>query len=128
MVVTENELDVWIRGNSREAQGVTVEAIWRLVAASSPNPIDRRFPLGDSVGQHGPDGELEVEVAYEPFVPAGRSFWEIGTGINAGDKATSDYTDLTGATPRQFGTTPRSSLSRHSPATATGNTLGRRTQ
>jgi hypothetical protein len=99
VVLTENELDVWVRGNSSVAQGTIVETIWRLIAASSPNPIDRRFPLGDSVGQHGPDGELDVEVAYEPFVPLGRSFWEIGTGVDAGRKATSDFRDLTTATP-----------------------------
>jgi hypothetical protein len=52
-IVTENQLDEWVRRNSREAQGL----------------------------------------------PEGRSFWEIGTGINAGSKATFDYGDLTTATP-----------------------------
>ena len=92
MNITENQLDEWVRGNANDAQGVIVELVWRLVAASSPQPKERRFPLGDSIGQPGPDGLLDVGLPFEPFVPEGRSFWEIGTGLKAADKATSDYT------------------------------------
>lgn len=100
MLVTENQLDEWVRGNARDAQGVVVELVWRLVAAASPRPKERRFPLGDSIGQPGPDGVLNVDFAFDPFVPEGRSFWEIATGVNAGAKATSDYSDLVADTPR----------------------------
>lgn len=99
MFFTENQLDEWVRGNSREAQGIVVELVWRLVAASSPTPRERRFPLGDSIGQPGPDGTLMVDYPFEPFVPEGRSFWEVGTNLNAGSKATDDYRELTKATP-----------------------------
>ncbi|MHB9022208.1 MAG: hypothetical protein ACYC3A_10325 [Halothiobacillus sp.] len=99
MIITENQLDEWVRGNARDAQGVIVELVWRLVAASSPRPKERRFPLGDSIGQHGPDGLLDVDLGFDPFVPEGRSFWEIGTGLKAGDKATSDYSGLVLAIP-----------------------------
>lgn len=102
MIVTENQLDEWVRGNARDAQGVIVELVWRLVAASSPRPKERRFPLGDSIGQHGPDGLLDAELAFDPFVPEGRSFWEIGTGLKAGDKATSDYNGLVSAVPESI--------------------------
>jgi len=98
-VITENQLDEWVRGNARNAQSLIVELVYRLVAASSPNPKERRFPLGDSIGQPGPDGVLNTDFGFDPFVPEGRSFWEIGTGIDAGKKATSDYQDLTDATP-----------------------------
>jgi hypothetical protein len=93
-IVTENQLDEWVRGNAREAQGLIVELVWRLVAASSPKPNERRFPLGDSIGQPGPDGVLHTDFSFDPFVPEGRSFWEIGTGIDAGSKATSAYRGL----------------------------------
>ncbi len=93
-IITERQLDIWVRGNAQIAQGVIVELIWRLVAAASPNPKERRFPLGDSIGQHGPDGILNTEFGYEPFVPEGQSYWEIGTGLRASDKATSDYKGL----------------------------------
>jgi hypothetical protein len=99
MWVTENQLDQWVRGNARDAQGLIVELVWRLVAASSPNPRERRFPLGDSIGQHGPDGILDVDLGFDPFVPEGRSFWEIGTGSNAAVKATNDYKDLVTSIP-----------------------------
>jgi hypothetical protein len=99
-LVTENNLDEWVRGHAEDAQGVVVELIARLVAASCPKPRERRFPLGDSIGQHGPDGILVVDLSVEPFVPEGRSIWEIGTGLKAGDKATSDYNDRTADVPK----------------------------
>ncbi|WP_207003646.1 hypothetical protein [Trinickia mobilis] len=98
-LITENLLDDWVRGHAVEAQGIIVELVWRLVAASSPQPRNRRFPLGDSIGQSGPDGELQTIFACEPFVPEGRSYWEIGTNLDAGDKATSDYRERTEAVP-----------------------------
>lgn len=100
-MITENQLDGWVRANSRDAQGVVVELVYRLVAASCPRPKRRRFPLGDSIGQPGPDGELDTEIDFNPFVPKGVSYWEIGTGVNAGEKATSDYKDLTKGTPEE---------------------------
>jgi hypothetical protein len=99
MLITENQLDEWARTNARDAQGVIVELVSRLVAASCPKPRDRRFPLGDSIGQHGPDGVLDVELSFQSFVPEGRSYWEIGTGLKASDKATKDYKELTKVVP-----------------------------
>jgi len=101
-LVTENRLDEWVRGNSRDAQGVIVELVWRLVAASCPKPRERHFHLADSIGQHGPDGVLEVDLSFEPFVPEGRSYWQIGTGLKARDKATQDYNGLTKAIPKEI--------------------------
>ncbi|MBN1235998.1 MAG: hypothetical protein JW999_08110 [Methanotrichaceae archaeon] len=98
-MIDENQLDEWVRGHARDAQGLIVELIYRLVAASSPEPKRRRFPLGDSIGQSGPDGILDTDFGFPPFVPEGISYWEIGTGVNAGNKATSDYSDLTDRTP-----------------------------
>jgi len=101
-LLTENQLDEWVRRNAQDAQRVIVELVWRLVAASSPNPKERRFPLGDSVGQPGPDGVLDVaDFPFDPFVPPGRSFWEIGTGLDARKKASEDYRDLTAKIPRE---------------------------
>lgn len=100
-IVTENQLDEWVRGNAQAAQGRIVELVWRLVAASAPKPKERRFPLGDSIGQAGPDGVLDTDFGFDPFVPQGKSMWEVGTGIDAGDKATRDYRDTTKATPQE---------------------------
>ncbi len=98
-IINENQLDNWVRGNAAMAQRVVVETVWRLVAASVPHPKDRRFPLGDSIGQHGPDGFLDTELPREPYVPEGVSYWEIGSGLNAARKATDDYRELTAALP-----------------------------
>lgn len=98
-IVTENQLDNWVRGNARKAQGLIVELVWRLVCVSCPKPTHRRFPLGDSIGQHGADGELDTAVAFNPFVPEGKSHWEVGTSENARKKAEIDYTDATKAVP-----------------------------
>lgn len=94
MLLTENQLDEWVRGNSRDAQAVIVELVKRLVSAAVPNPKERRFPLGDSMGQHGPDGILNVDLPFNPFIPEGRSFWEIGTSLDVQHKATDDYKNL----------------------------------
>ncbi|MDH7513648.1 MAG: hypothetical protein QHH14_11950 [Clostridiales bacterium] len=99
ILINENQLDEWVRANARDAQGVIVELVWRLVAASCPNPRERRFPLADSIGQHGPDGVLDTFFDFEPFVPKGRSLWEIGTSLGAANKATSDYNKLTEMVP-----------------------------
>jgi hypothetical protein len=99
MIITENQLDEWVRRNSSKAQGEIVELVFRLVAASSPKPIERRFPLGDSIGQPGPDGILNTEYGYNPFVPLGKSYWEIGSGEKANKKATNDYKIRTSETP-----------------------------
>lgn len=98
-IVTENQLDNWVRGNARRAQGLIVELLWRLICVSCPKPTHRRFPLGDSIGQHGADGELDTAVAFNPFVPEGKSYWEVGTSENARKKAEKDYTDATKAVP-----------------------------
>jgi len=47
-LLTENQLDEWVRSHARDAQGVIVGLVYRLVAAASPRPKERRFPLGDS--------------------------------------------------------------------------------
>jgi hypothetical protein len=86
--------------NSQIAQGIIVDLILHLVSASSPKPNDRRFPRRDSIGQHGPDGFLDTDRGYPPFVPVGKSYWEIGTGNDANVKATKDYKSLSKSIPQ----------------------------
>ena len=100
-IVNESQLDAWVRGNAAVAQEKIVELVWRLVCVSCPKAIHRRFPLGDSIGQHGPDGELETAVGFDPFIPEGEIIWEIGTGVHARKKANSDYKSSTDNTPEE---------------------------
>jgi hypothetical protein len=95
MLITENRLDAWVRSNQQIAQRAIVELVARLVAVSAPKPRKRWFPLGDSIGQPGPDGELDTEFGQAPHVPDGRSYWQIGTATNPAAKAASDYDALT---------------------------------
>ena len=94
-LITEEKLREWANSQSREAQEQIVNLVYRLVSASCPNPTHRRFPLGDSINQPGPDGELSVEKSFEPFVPSGHSYWEIGTSKHVQRKATDDYRSRT---------------------------------
>ena len=98
-IINENQLDNWVRGNAAKAQGIVVELVWRLICASCPSPQQRRFPLGDSIGQHGADGTLETEYEFLPFVPEGKSVWEIGTNVDARAKANRDYKSSSAVTP-----------------------------
>src|SRR5687767_12861385 len=99
MVINEIQLHHWVRSNEREAQGIIPELVGRLVAASVRKPNAIRFPRADSVGQSGEDGYLETDTGFLPFVPDGKSFWEIGTGAKPAAKANSDYDNRTDATP-----------------------------
>ena len=97
-LITENHLDEFVRANAEISRGLIPDLIYRLVCSSTPKASLRRFPLRDSVGQHGPDGELICDDGFETFIPKGHSIWEIGTGLGAHTKATSDYKDSTAAT------------------------------
>jgi len=98
-LITENHLDEFVRANAEISRGLIPELIYRLACPSAPKATVRRFPLKDSISQHGPDGELDSEDGFEPFIPKGHSIWEIGTGLNAHTKATSDYNDSVTAIP-----------------------------
>lgn len=99
--VTENILDEWVRSHERQAQGVVVDMVERLVAAAVPRPKERRFPRSDSIEQPSEDGRLVTDDACEPFVPSGLSLWEIGVSAVPIDKATSDYKKLTVSIPEE---------------------------
>jgi hypothetical protein len=101
-LITENQLDEWVLGNAQIAQGLVVELISRLIDGACLAPREKRFPLSDSIGQHGPDGILNTPLSFEPHVPEGYSYWEIGTGIKARNKATSDYNNLTQSVPEDI--------------------------
>ena len=98
-LLTENHLDDFARTKANIAQGVIVELVFRLVAASVARPAERNFPLADSINQPGADGTLDTANGFAPFVPEGRSYWEIGSGLDARDKANADYSELTASTP-----------------------------
>ena len=77
--------------DTRDSQAVIPELIYFLVKQSVSNLSLCRIPYGDAVNQPGWDGLVEAGEAFVEFVPSGRSYWEIGTGLKPQDKATEDF-------------------------------------
>jgi len=76
---------------SRSAQEHIPELVSRLIRVVTPDLTRCRIPHTDAIGLPGPDGIVETVNGYSSFVPAGISYWEIGTGGNPQSKATDDY-------------------------------------
>jgi hypothetical protein len=94
-LITQSMIDAFVRAEPRRAQEIIPELVYNLICAADQKPTNLIFPLGDSVGQHGPDGILTPSTAFPPFFPAFTSYWQVGTDLDPGDKATRDYKALT---------------------------------
>jgi hypothetical protein len=95
-IITEEKLDT--HADYAESRGIIPDLVLRLICASIQNPNELRIPVGGSVGQQDWDGILVSPTAFEPYVPAGQSFWELGTGADPASKATSDFKKRTDQT------------------------------
>ena len=87
-IVTAADLESY--AETRDSEAVIPELVYMLVNAC-PGLAVCRLPYGDNVNQPGMDGRVEVENGFNQFVPKKSSVWEIGTGRNPQDKATSDF-------------------------------------
>jgi len=74
-----------------DSRGLIPELLFRLIAASIQNSTELHIPSGGSVGQRGWDGLVISPSAFDPYVPKGQSFWEIGTGVHFKRKASIDF-------------------------------------
>ena len=88
-IVTPNDLARY--ADTRESEGVIPELICRLIRQSAANISECRIPYGDAVNQPGMDGIVDCETGFFEFVPARKSYWEIGTGKDPQEKASSDF-------------------------------------
>ena len=88
-IVQANELENY--ADTRASEGVVLELIYLLVEQSVPNASERRIPYGDAVNQPGWDGRVVTEDGFAEFVPAGQSYWEIGTNADPQAKATAEF-------------------------------------
>ena len=77
--------------DTRESEGIIPELIYRLIRQSAANISECRIPYGDVVNQPGMDGIVDCETGFFEFVPARKSYWEIGTGKDPQEKASSDF-------------------------------------
>jgi hypothetical protein len=93
-IVSAAELERY--AETRDSESVIPELISTLITTAVPEAICR-IPYGDLVNQPGWDGLVETENGFLPFVPARKSYWEIGTGANPQKKATEDFKKRTDA-------------------------------
>jgi hypothetical protein len=77
-----------------EARTQFPRLIRRLIAQTNDQVTSLQMRADKGTGVPGYDGIVEASRA-TPFVPAGRSVWELGTGGDPADKATRDYTKRT---------------------------------
>ncbi len=91
-IVTANRLEQW--APTLGARAELPELVRSLIRASCPDLAYCRFPGGDASQTHGWDGVTELEAGV-PFVPEGRTLWELGTGANYKEKAGDDFTKRT---------------------------------
>lgn len=95
MQITASQIANWAK--TREAQGHLPRLIRRLVHTAG-KPTQAAFPAGDSVSLPGWDGELVSEHG-NPWVPKGRSFWELSCEAQVTTKANRIYSSRTKETP-----------------------------
>jgi hypothetical protein len=86
--VTATDLDEW--SGRRDAQAHLPTLVRRLIMPTvAPHSV--HIAAAEGIGSPGFDGVLEVVDGAPPFVPAGRSVWEFGTGKHPDRKAAGDY-------------------------------------
>ena len=93
-IITAGDLSRY--ANSYISRGVIPELVYHLVRQSISEGDVCRIPYGDSINQQGLDGVVECTYNDLSFVPEGRSYWEIGTGVGSKKKATDDLIKRTG--------------------------------
>jgi hypothetical protein len=96
-IVTPVELEDY--AGRADSERVLPELISRLINLSVPDLTLCRIPYGDAVGLSGLDGIVQTESGFRQYVPKQTSFWEMGRGERAQDKATKDYRKRTDKTP-----------------------------
>ena len=81
---------------SRDGQELLPHLVEKIITASIPGEAVRkqRFPHGDEIYLHGPDGILAVDDAVKhQYVPSGLSLWEMGTSMDPKSKADDDFSN-----------------------------------
>lgn len=90
--ISSADIERWVTDKARESQGYLPLLIRTLIITTVAfNKINEiTFPCGDDVVTPGFDGVL-VSGERNPFVPLGKSVWEISTRKDTRKKANEDY-------------------------------------
>lgn len=86
--ITSTDLETW--ANSLESRAQLPQLIEKLILATAPDVLKCRIPYGDDIVQPGYDGVVLATKDCR-HVPAGISYWEMGTNKNVLEKAKGDY-------------------------------------
>lgn len=98
MHITATRINEWAK--TKKAQADLPRLVRRLIhAAASVTGIS--FPAGDSTNLPGWDGQLDVDGG-TPWIPNGKSFWELSCEAQATTKANKDYTKRKGQTTKKI--------------------------
>ncbi len=97
MQITSRQIHEWAAG--RAAPG-TLPRLVRRLALPAGDVTEVTMPAGNSIARSGWDGEL-VSAAGNPWIPAGRSFWEMSCEASVTSKANDDYDKRTARTPSE---------------------------
>lgn len=98
MHITANLIGEWAR--TKKAQADLPRLVRRLIHAGA-SVTGAAFPAGDSTGLPGWDGELDAERG-TPWIPKGKSFWELSCEAKVTTKANQDYAKRTHQTPKKI--------------------------
>jgi hypothetical protein len=87
-IITSADIKQWAR--RVEAPAYLPSLMYRLIRASASTVLELDFPAGEGVGLGGWDGVV-VAKGVNPYVPDGRSVWELSTQSDVRAKAEEDY-------------------------------------
>lgn len=87
--VDADKISDWFQSSDRRAQELLPALVSRLINATVTTK-GFRFPEGNSIRLHGPDGRTTQADGNE-FVPGGDAVWEMGTSVNIKKKADEDF-------------------------------------
>lgn len=98
MKITATQIAEWAK--TIEARGALPKLLRRLIHASA-SPTDISFPADDSTSLPDWDGEVTCEQG-SPWVPSGKSYWELSCEGSPTAKANKDYNKRTKETPESI--------------------------
>lgn len=82
--------DIELYANRYDAKGHLPSLVSRLVRSTTPQSTFVEFPSGSLVNVSGWDGRVVCETN-TPYVPEGKSFWELSNQANPSSKVDEDY-------------------------------------
>lgn len=91
MNISAGNISAFFSGTCRKAQGLLPELLRRLIFAHNINQIQAaRFPTGDNIQERGFDGYVVLSGS-TPWIPDGKSVWEVGCSADPQTKADEDW-------------------------------------